>query len=456
MSANYSGGCAPDSSSILPTSNFYVKSGECGQKCLRFLVFFAAIGFVLVVLAACGPEKSGSNRDQLTANTLQIAQQFVQDGDVSRARAQMQALDVANPIQWLLYLTESNITKQAKAPETNALVRLSMALGLQAPGVLNYATDNNLLAGVPGVAGAAAQVSTANTGAVMVKDVPKSNQVAQATVTPAPKLPTATPAASVKLLEPTPTNTAIPHPSVKASKIMNVRGGPGTDYPVVGALDPGVQAEIIAKNPQADWWEVALSNGQSGWVYGSLVDAAGDTASIQVAANIPPPPPTSTPAPVVAAAPAATTAPAASASDQPYFKLVQKRMWSKEENGTCRGQHLLRIHVVDANGNPLNGVTLQGIYTGQIEVTGSQGKGDGIIEFDLYKGGEGFTVIKDVDGRPAQSDRAEGFTTQSRDIPEPTLIAAGYCTNATDCQVFYDSWGCNGHHSWEATFQRNY
>jgi hypothetical protein len=74
----------------------------------------------------------------------------------------------------------------------------------------------------------------------------------------------------------------------------------------------------------------------------------------------------------------------------------------------------------------------------------------------LYGTGEGFTVIQNDDGREAASDRAEGFTTQSRDISQDILIAGGYCTDASDCQTFYDSWGCNGHHSWEATFQRNY
>ena len=126
-------------------------------------------------------------------------------------------------------------------------------------------------------------------------------------------------------------------------------------------------------------------------------------------------------------------------------------MWSKAENGDCRGQHLLRINVIDANG-----VRLKGLYTGEVMVTGSQGKGDGVIEYDLYGTGEGFTVIQNDDGREADSDRAEGFTTQSREISQDLLIAGGYCSNSTDCQIFYDSWGCNGHHSWEATFQRNY
>jgi hypothetical protein len=104
----------------------------------------------------------------------------------------------------------------------------------------------------------------------------------------------------------------------------------------------------------------------------------------------------------------------------------------------------------------LNGVTLQGIYTGEKIVTGSQGKGDGIIEYDLYNSGEGFKVVTNNDGRPATSDTADGFTTRSLDIDEATLIAGGYCSNHEDCQVFYSSYGCQGHHSWEATLKRNY
>ena len=131
-------------------------------------------------------------------------------------------------------------------------------------------------------------------------------------------------------------------------------------------------------------------------------------------------------------------------------------MWSIEENGACSGQHLLRINVIDANGVRINGVRLQGIYTGEVLVTGSQGKGDGVIEYDLYGTGEGFRVTQNDDGRPATSDAAEGFTTKSLDISVPTLIGGGYCSDEASCQIFYNSYGCTGHHSWEATFQRNY
>ncbi|MGL4650987.1 MAG: hypothetical protein ACRC1H_16380, partial [Caldilineaceae bacterium] len=101
-------------------------------------------------------------------------------------------------------------------------------------------------------------------------------------------------------------------------------------------------------------------------------------------------------------------------------------------------------------------ITLQGIYTGFQATTGDQGKGDGRMEFDLYGSGEAFKVIRNNDGRDAVSDEAGGFTTKSLDIDIPTLIGGGYCTNEQDCQVFYNSYGCTGHHSWEAKFQRNY
>lgn len=262
---------------------------------------------------------------------------------------------------------------------------------------------------------------------------------------------------------------------VQALDMLNVRGGPGTEYAIVDGLDAGEQAAIAGKSPAGDWWQIALPTGQQGWVLGQLVQTTGDTSAVAVAANIPAPPPTATPAPV-AAAPVAPTeaaaapdpaaqpaetptaaAPAPPPSDQPHFTLIERRLWNKQENDGCIGKHLLRIHVFDANGNRLNGVTLEGIYGAhEVFVTGAQGKGDGIIEFDLYGSGQGFRVVRDADGREATSDSAEGFTTRSMDIPKDVLIAAGYCTDSADCDVFYASFGCMGHHSWEAKFQRNY
>lgn len=107
---------------------------------------------------------------------------------------------------------------------------------------------------------------------------------------------------------------AVDFPSVSASQVLNLRGGPGTNFPVVGQLSSGTNYRILGKNEVGDWWQIETGNGASAWVIGELVNAAGDTQSIAVAADIPE-------APAVAEAPAqeapAASAPAASAPAAP-------------------------------------------------------------------------------------------------------------------------------------------
>ncbi len=447
----------------------------------RFNYFLPRIALSLVVvllLAACGPGQAKADSTQLAAETVRIAQDYAANSNLDQARTAVDSLEVANPHQYLVLQAEQAIGANQDRQTTSALVKLAVDMRLSSGSIQAYAAQNGLVAVPP----TEPPVPTLDFGPLSSTPAPavvEANPVADtqalaasAPVTDSLALTAATTAGTAGAV------STVSGPSVASDALVNVRNGPGVDYPVVDSLDPGEAAAITGKSSAGDWWQVALGDGQAGWVLGQLVAASGDTSAVTVPANISPPPPTATPAPIAAApagdtpaadAPAADATaapagdatatpatPAASPSDKPYFKLVASRMWAKSENGDCRGQHLLRINVIDANGVRLNGVRLKGIYTGEIIVTGSQGKGDGIIEYDLYGTGEGFSVIQNDDGRDADSDRAEGFTTQSRDISKDLLIGGGYCTNDTDCQIFYDSWGCNGHHSWEATFQRNY
>lgn len=401
---------------------------------------------LLVLLAACAPQSTSNQREELTAATLQIAAEYQATGNLDGARAQLSVLDVANPQQWLLYVTETAIQENQAASTVAALVKLSEDLGLESTAVRQYAVQNNLL-------------SAAKAASVAVQT---DTTTIDASPTPPLVEPTATAQPVESTVAMTPTATPQTQAQVQAIDLLNVRAGPGTTYDLVGALQKDETALITGKNPEGSWWQVTLASGQQGWVFGELVTTVGDTAAVAIAANIPPAPliPVATPVAVAQAPsesqPTEAPTPAPDPNAAPYFTLVSKRLWGKEENDGCVGKHLLRIHVIDANGIRLNGVRLKGIYLGQELVTGDQGKGDGIIEYDLHGTGEGFTVIRNDDGREAGSDRAEGFTTRSVDIPIDLLIPAGYCTNAEDCQVFYNSWGCQGHHSWEATFQRNY
>jgi uncharacterized protein YraI len=416
---------------------------------------------LLLLLTACGPESSGASNEKLVADAQQIALDYQTTGNLEQARTSLTALPVANANQWLIFVAESAIEQNADANTLAALVKLTSDLGLETGPITEYGIQHNLLVG------AAESIAAVDPPVAEAQAAPPVQEAPPPT--PIPTLE------SVVVITPTvaPTPTAAAIPMAKAIDLLNVRGGPGTDYNIVGGLQKDELVQIAAKSPAGDWWQVNLVDGQQGWVFGELVQVVGDTAAVAVAANIPAPPPTAVPAPVeVAAAPAnppeaapaeapaaepeteATPAPDPNAA--PYFTLASRRLWGKAENDGCVGKHLLRIHVIDASGVRLNGVRLKGIYTGIELVTGDQGKGDGIIEFDLHGSGEGFKVIRNNDGREANSDPAEGFTTRSVDIPVPMLIETGYCTNQEDCQIFYNSWGCQGHHSWEATFQRNY
>ncbi len=421
---------------------------------------------VVLLLAACGAGQPEVDSAALAADTTRIAQEYVANGNLDQARAAIDALEVANPHQYLVLRAEEAISANNDPQATSALVKLAVDMRLSSGSIQSYATQNGLIA----VAPTPEPAPTLDFGPPTATPAPALAVAAAAPA--APLTTTQVLTGSAALTSTGAANTAPTGPSVSSDALVNVRGGPGIEFAVVGTLNPGQSAPITGKSSAADWWQITFSGSQSGWVLGQLVTASGDTAAVAVPANIPTPPPTATPAPIAdvptvapappsdatpTADPAATPAPpTASPTDKPYFKVISSRMWSKAENGDCTGQHLLRINVIDANGVRLNGVRLKGIYTGEIIVTGSQGKGDGVIEYDLYGTGEGFTVIQNDDGREADSDRAEGFTTQSRDISQDLLIAGGYCTNDADCQIFYDSWGCNGHHSWEATFQRNY
>ncbi|MCB0107936.1 MAG: SH3 domain-containing protein, partial [Caldilineaceae bacterium] len=108
---------------------------------------------------------------------------------------------------------------------------------------------------------------------------------------------------------------AVDFPNVSASQIVNLRGGPGTNYDVVGQLDPGTNYRILAKNDAGDWWQVDKGNGETAWIIGQLVTTGGDIQSIAVAEDIPEPPQPAVQAPAAgapaAAAPAPVSAPTA-------------------------------------------------------------------------------------------------------------------------------------------------
>jgi hypothetical protein len=189
--------------------------------------------------------------------------------------------------------------------------------------------------------------------------------------TPIPATPTpeatATPAV-------TDTPTQVPVPRFTASRTANVRNGPGTNYVRIGALGAGEAGVITGKNPAGNWYQFDY-DGRPGWVSADLVTVSGDTASIQVAQNIPVPPtprprPTSPPPPT--AQPQAPAAPPAPTYDWMYVQ------GSANPAPQC-GVPNFEGQVQYRDGSPQNGVCVYIDYYGprQIKFSGSGGKGNG-------------------------------------------------------------------------------
>lgn len=71
---------------------------------------------------------------------------------------------------------------------------------------------------------------------------------------------------------------------------INVRGGPGTDYPIVGVLVAGQVVPALGRSPGGDWVEISYPGIEGGvaWVYSYYVTVDSELPIIE-------PPPTPTP-----------------------------------------------------------------------------------------------------------------------------------------------------------------
>lgn len=124
----------------------------------------------------------------------------------------------------------------------------------------------------------------------------------------------------------TPEMAAAPTPFVQVQEdLLNVRLGPGTDFPIVGQLSAGSQLALVGRDVSGDWLVVCCIDGKPGWVAARLVSTEADLLALPVGL-----PPTRAPvAPTATAAqtpgvtrpatptPAATATPAPQPADTP-------------------------------------------------------------------------------------------------------------------------------------------
>lgn len=417
--------------------------------------------FVLLAVAALvsgcasrsNPSTQPQTAEQRNAAIVAIAQQFGASEDLEAAQIALAPLNLPNPGQSVLALAEAYIAEGQDARTAVALVALAKALGPVSRMAEDFLAREGANSGVP----AAVALAPTATPLPAPTDTP-----VPPTDTPTPE-PTATPTDTPEPTA-TPTETPLAQPQAVAGSAINVRGGPGTAFAVVGQLQPGRPVDILGRNADGAWWQVLLGNGNEGWVAASVVDVTGPVDGVAVAANIPVAP-TQAPRPTAAPATQPTAAPAVQPTQAPApsggYALVTFRLRSVgTDSQRCDGgDHNIFVTVVDAGGSPIDGVRVQEVFTGDIKVTGAQGKGAGRAEWDIYRGGGGVVQIVDENNNPI-SAQTPGM---SADWPPIDLMYdAGYC----NCKPHPDKESCRadlesknyffavGHYVYEVTFRR--
>jgi hypothetical protein len=204
-----------------------------------------------------------------------------------------------------------------------------------------------------------------------------------ATTTPAiPPTPeaTATPVAT----EVPPSPTPEPAPGFTANQTVNIRGGPGTNYPKTGSLAAGQSYEIAGKNAAGDWLEFVY-DGDAAWVSADMVTVSGDVGAVELAQNIPAPPvaATSRPRPKPTSPPPPTSPPAPPQPQYP-FQLVAGIEQCRANEGTTYFDGFVRYR----NNAPRNGVCVHIAYYGPraTKCSGCDGVGDGVWGFSPFGG----------------------------------------------------------------------
>ncbi|MEO8393227.1 MAG: protein kinase [Chloroflexota bacterium] len=100
-------------------------------------------------------------------------------------------------------------------------------------------------------------------------------EVGSATLTDTPVPPSATPVPNTVV----PTS---PIPLAITKRDLNVRGGPGTQYPVIGVFAANSQVSILGINEDGSWFKIRMLDGSEAWVGTGIVTAEGDLGSIPV------------------------------------------------------------------------------------------------------------------------------------------------------------------------------
>lgn len=130
-------------------------------------------------------------------------------------------------------------------------------------------------------------ISSCNIPADQPTETPLPTPTLVIPITSASATPTLVPIDTLLAID-TPTITPTSTPSLLLAspkdQPVNCRFGPGTQYAIAGALNPGRQAEMIGKNEDSSWWYVKNPSDPSTlcWLAASVTDTVGNVEALPI------------------------------------------------------------------------------------------------------------------------------------------------------------------------------
>lgn len=262
------------------------------------------MGLLVAALACSIGGTSQSSKPTVTISSPQAGSSFEIGQEVI---VQSVAADAKGISRVELWVDGQPVHTQAVAPAVNAYTASQSwtpaVVGSHAVEVRAYNVDN--LASDP----AQVIVSVAEASAGVTP------QPGDTPVSPAP--------AGTLTTTPTGTQAAGGSAIVTARIGLNVRSGPGVEYPVIGGLSEGQSAQVVGRNPEGTWWLIVYPSNSDGrgWV-SAKEDYSTPSNTEQVPVAEVTPLPTSTHTPTGTPQPTPTYTPIPSATPVPLKPTI--------------------------------------------------------------------------------------------------------------------------------------
>ncbi len=269
------------------------------KRCEKALVWLVALALTWTTLVGCGGgEEAPTTVSDTQPPTCTIAQPLNQAVIPPGQAVQVEvvAMDDQAVKRIELYI-DSSLVESRVVPEGSALTTTRELFSWSAA-IIGSHTLQARVYDAAGQMGASpvitVQVGSANPPTATTET---GGQPAASPTVP----PTQPPQASA---------TPAPQPAaVTANLNANLRGGPGTNYAVVGGLQEGERADVTGRTNDSSWWQISFQGGTA-WIANSVVTANPEAYNAPVVSAPPPPPPTNTPVPPTATPVPATVTPA--------------------------------------------------------------------------------------------------------------------------------------------------